>query len=486
MAKQDFYAMYMPQAQAAAAELNVPAEAILNQWGLETGWGKSVIPGTNNLGNIKSTNGKGVVATDNITGSREPYRQYASPDEFVQDYTRLIKTRYPQAVGSKDALAFGTALKAGGYAEDPNYARKVAGMPVESTSTSALPGARAAYDREDPASIYQFMMQNSRDIPVQQLTPEQREMMLQDRQQRASMLPLAIGASMSGDKRMHGVGAALMKDASSARGPMEVEGGYMLPDGSFIENPIAATNREENRQNRALQLAVQSAQNALNKRLGNEMTFQQTGYTPDGQQIVTNRTGMNYTLSQGPDGQPVYTPYSGASVPKATWDKNVQAVQEASASADRSDKIIKQVEQNPDAFSMTAGAISYLPQFAQGRAAKLLLDDKALETRTNVLRQAAQEISSLYGAALSLGEQQRANTFIPNEKDPPEIVMEKLKAARDWARTTAGQYGTGVSNAAAARTGAPAAPAGALSKDEEAELAQLRQRFKGSPQVGGQ
>jgi hypothetical protein len=340
-------------------------------------------------------------------------------------------------------------------------------------ANTAIPSARSAYDREDPASVYQFMMANSRDIPVQQLTPEQQEMMLATRQQRAAMLPLSIGAALSGDKRLNAVGAALMKDANSARGPMEVDGGYMLENGQFIENPIAATNREENRQNRALTLAVSSAQNAMNKRLQNEATFQQTGYTPQGQQIVTNRTGMNYVLSQGPDGEPVYTPYSGASVPKTTWDKNVQASQDATASADRSDKIIQKVEENPDSFSMTAGAISYLPQFAQGRAAKLLLDKDALQTRTDVLRQAAQEISSLYGAALSLGEQQRANTFIPNEKDPPEIVMQKLKAARDWARTTAGQYGTGVSNAAAARTGAPAASPGGMPSNDAiaAELA---------------
>lgn len=367
--------------------------------------------------------------------------------------------------------------------ETQQYVSKVTGM-----ANTALPSARAAYDREDPASVYQFMMANSRDIPIQQLTPEQQQMMLETRQQRASMLPLSIGAAISGDKRLNAVGAALMKDANSARGPMEVDGGYMLENGQFIENPIAATNREEKRQDRALTLAVTSAQNALNKRLQNEATFQQTGYTPQGQQIVTNRTGMNYLLTQGPNGEPVYTPYSGASVPKATWDKNVQTAQEASASADRSDKIIKQVEENPDAFSMTAGAISYLPQFAQGRAAKLMLDKNALETRTNVLRQAAQEISSLYGAALSLGEQQRANTFIPNEKDPPEVVIQKLKAARDWAKTTSKQFGSGVESAAGARAGggAPTQGAGALSADEEKELSALRQRFSNSPQVGGQ
>lgn len=124
---QAFAAAYRdnPGLQAAAHELGVAPEAILAQLGLETGWGKSVIPGTNNLGNIKDMTGAGVRAVDNQTGSNDAYRKYGSTDEFFQDYGRLLKTRYPGVVGAGgDIGAFTGGLK--GYAEDPNYASKVA------------------------------------------------------------------------------------------------------------------------------------------------------------------------------------------------------------------------------------------------------------------------------------------------------------------------------------------------------------------------
>lgn len=114
-----------PAARRVAERLNVPVEAVIGQWGLETGWGKSVIPGTNNLGNIKSTNGTGVAATDNQTGSRDRYRQYDSTDTFADDFTNLLsKGRYRNAVGTTDANAYFSGLKAGGYAEDPAYVQK--------------------------------------------------------------------------------------------------------------------------------------------------------------------------------------------------------------------------------------------------------------------------------------------------------------------------------------------------------------------------
>ena len=308
MAKQDFYAMYMPQAQAAAAELNVPAEAILNQWGLETGWGKSVIPGTNNLGNIKSTNGKGIYATDNMTGSRDPYRQYSTPDEFVQDYTRLIKSRYPNAVGSKDALAFGTALKAGGYAEDQNYARKVAGMPVESTSNSALPNARATYDRRDPAQVYQFMLDNQQDIPVQQLSPEQRAALVDDRQRQAAMLPLSIGAALSGDKRVRALGSQMYNNAIGAQGAQKLgDYGWMTAEGDMVENPLRAADRQEGRRDRALTLAVQASK--------------------------ASQAPAGYTWVQGPNGEPQLTFIPGGPGDPKVKDENRQPTEDERKSA---------------------------------------------------------------------------------------------------------------------------------------------------------
>lgn len=121
----EFQDIYGPAAERAAKALGVPASAILGQWGVETGWGKSIIPGTNNLGNIKDFSGGGTPAIDNMTGSRDNYRTYASPDAFVDDYVSLVQRRFPKALGAKNASAFAAALKEGGYAEDPRYTDKV-------------------------------------------------------------------------------------------------------------------------------------------------------------------------------------------------------------------------------------------------------------------------------------------------------------------------------------------------------------------------
>jgi flagellum-specific peptidoglycan hydrolase FlgJ len=121
----DFASRYGAAAEKAAKALGVDPNVVLGQWGLETGWGKSVIPGTNNLGNIKDFSGKGTAATDNMTGSRDKYRAYESPDQFVDDYVSLIQRKYPNAVNAKTPEDFAKALKSGGYAEDPGYVSKV-------------------------------------------------------------------------------------------------------------------------------------------------------------------------------------------------------------------------------------------------------------------------------------------------------------------------------------------------------------------------
>jgi flagellum-specific peptidoglycan hydrolase FlgJ len=122
----DYANSYGAAAKRAGEALGVDPSVVLGHWGLETGWGQSIVPGTNNLGNIKDFSGEGVEATDNQTGSVDKYRAFASPDEFADQYVDLIRRKYPGAVGAgADAARFGAALKTGGYAEDPDYAAKV-------------------------------------------------------------------------------------------------------------------------------------------------------------------------------------------------------------------------------------------------------------------------------------------------------------------------------------------------------------------------
>ncbi|MEZ0602935.1 glucosaminidase domain-containing protein [Paraburkholderia sp. IW21] len=148
---QAFAQTYGPTINNIASQLKVDPSIIAGQLALETGYGKSVIPGTNNLGNIKSTTGKGVSATDNQTGSNDVYAAYPSTDDFANSYVNLIKNKYPNAVGAKDATSFATALKAGGYAQDPKYVGKVSGAAnIMSNVLGAITGSSNANASETP------------------------------------------------------------------------------------------------------------------------------------------------------------------------------------------------------------------------------------------------------------------------------------------------------------------------------------------------
>jgi len=342
----------------------------------------------------------------------------------------------------------------------PQQSQGTTAMNTTQPPQSALPNARGLYNPEDPVSVYNFITANQQNVPVQQLTPEQKQMLMADRQQRAGMLPMALAASLAGDKRVSGMGSALAEEAMKARGPQRLgNAGWITEDGTVIKDPFQEEESDQRRKDTALNLALQTSNTQALRRLATENTFTQAGKTPDGKPVVSNRTGQTYVVESGPNG-PSYTPYSQNIIPTGTYDKNVQAVQEALGSVRRSDAILAQVEKNPEAFGMVAQGVSRLPQFAQGRAAEILLPPETMKARTDVLRSAAQEISSLYGAALSLGEQARANTFIPNQDDPPQVVIQKLKAARDWAHATTQNYGPGVLRDAQGRSTMPTPQAG--------------------------
>ena len=123
--KEVFIQKYWGAAKRISKELNVPIEAVLAQFALETDWGRKVIPGTNNLGNIKALGGwkgKTVRAYDKREKSNDPYRVYASVEDFADDYIKVVKhRRYKNVIGSKSSNEFFSRLKDAGYATDPNY-----------------------------------------------------------------------------------------------------------------------------------------------------------------------------------------------------------------------------------------------------------------------------------------------------------------------------------------------------------------------------
>jgi len=131
-----------PHAEAAAKVVGVPADLLLAQAGLETGWGRSQPKAadgaaSHNLFGIKagrSWDGKVALAstTEYVAGAFvrtiEKFRAYGSYTEAFQDFGKLITSsaRYANAAArTADPVAYAQGLQQGGYATDPHYADKL-------------------------------------------------------------------------------------------------------------------------------------------------------------------------------------------------------------------------------------------------------------------------------------------------------------------------------------------------------------------------
>jgi flagellar protein FlgJ len=139
--KQRFIEQVMPHAQAAARELGVDPRAIVAQAALETGWGTSQPADaqgpSHNLFGIKaggSWHGATVESptTEYSAGNagieNAQFRSYEDIAESVSDYVRVIRDnpRYSAALNTgSDVHAFANALQRGGFATDPEYAKKL-------------------------------------------------------------------------------------------------------------------------------------------------------------------------------------------------------------------------------------------------------------------------------------------------------------------------------------------------------------------------
>jgi flagellar protein FlgJ len=142
--REKFISGLMPHAEAAGRELGVDPRNLIAQAALETGWGRSQPGGdSHNLFGIKAGahwNGASVQANTQefdsgvATRGDASFRAYGSPRESVEDYVRLIRDnpRYAGALNTgSDVQAFANSLQRGGYATDPDYARKLAAVAAE-------------------------------------------------------------------------------------------------------------------------------------------------------------------------------------------------------------------------------------------------------------------------------------------------------------------------------------------------------------------
>ena len=138
----EFVQQMSQHAEAASQDSGIPANLMLGQAALETGWGKRQITGTdgtasNNLFGIKATSswkGKTVEAltTEYINGVPqkriEKFRAYDSYADSFRDFANMMRNnpRYDNVMSNTGSTAgYAQAMQDAGYATDPQYASKL-------------------------------------------------------------------------------------------------------------------------------------------------------------------------------------------------------------------------------------------------------------------------------------------------------------------------------------------------------------------------
>jgi peptidoglycan hydrolase-like protein with peptidoglycan-binding domain len=152
--KERFIAGLYGPARQVSAETGASWETILAQAAQETGWGQKVLPGTNNIFNIKADKGwHGETKTFRVweieNGKKvwkdQPFRVYASTEEALRDRVEFLRAnpRYekaglfnPEIAGSIEREA--EALQRAGYATDPRYAKNLVAVFSGRTMQSAI------------------------------------------------------------------------------------------------------------------------------------------------------------------------------------------------------------------------------------------------------------------------------------------------------------------------------------------------------------
>ncbi len=147
----DFQNRMAQHAEAASRATGVPANFMLGQAALESGWGKRELKGadgtpSNNLFGIKATGnwtGKTVTAatTEYVHGVKqmrmEKFRAYDSYADSFKDFANMMRNnpRYENVMSNlQNVNDYAKAMQSSGYATDPAYAEKLAKVIQKVTS----------------------------------------------------------------------------------------------------------------------------------------------------------------------------------------------------------------------------------------------------------------------------------------------------------------------------------------------------------------
>lgn len=133
MSKADFISAITPMAENIAEQTGLTPQTVMAQAALETGYGQHMVGG--NLFGIKGVGTGAVDTTENVAGlgdvkQKASFAAYPSAKASFDAYGNLMSTnpRYAGVLAAPDTASQLAALGKSGYATDPQYGSKLAGI----------------------------------------------------------------------------------------------------------------------------------------------------------------------------------------------------------------------------------------------------------------------------------------------------------------------------------------------------------------------
>lgn len=140
MTAKEFFSKYAYDIIEAVQGTGLLASVKIAQAALESGYGKTIITGNNNMFGIKASgqktpfwngNAKLLGTTEVINGKtvniNDAFRAYSNIGDSIKDHTYFLisNKRYKSVLDAKTPEEQAAALQSAGYATDPDYASKL-------------------------------------------------------------------------------------------------------------------------------------------------------------------------------------------------------------------------------------------------------------------------------------------------------------------------------------------------------------------------
>jgi len=212
-----------------------------------------------------------------------------------------------------------------------------------------------------------------------------------------------------------------------------------------LADPEAARERHQKRLEAQARLYESMAQNADTVEQRREaaaqadetrrLLLQQSKFVPikdqEGNVTAVVNTHTGEVLGGGAGGAPATRPDA---LPKTATSEERNRYGIAAETITSSNRLIKEIEANPDAFGLGAGSAAGIGASTGIPVQKLFLTPEQEQLRAGVMNKAYEIIKSLAGTALSATEAGRIMQFAPNPRDDATTITSKMRSAIQLAR----------------------------------------------------